>query len=153
MRILLRSCQKVWQIWKRDRYFESCSLWAPIFRGPCDQLALLNALKELEWLTPFDEGSARHKQRADVGGGGCLWHAHPNATLFGVLLCLPTAPGLPLYKWRLRCVADFCAALRQAAACQYLVMWGVQLASARISAAALPLPRLTSYPRSTGLRC
>jgi hypothetical protein len=30
--------------------------------------------------------------------GGCLWHTHPNATLFGVLLCLPTAPGLPLYE-------------------------------------------------------
>ena len=27
---------------------------------------------------------------------GCLRHPHPNATLFGVLLCLPTAPGLPL---------------------------------------------------------
>jgi hypothetical protein len=24
---------------------------------PCDRTALLNALKELEWLTPFDEGS------------------------------------------------------------------------------------------------
>src|SRR5258708_26036430 len=57
MRILLRSCQKVWRSWKADPYFESCSLWAPIFRGPCDQVALLNALQELEWLTPFDEGS------------------------------------------------------------------------------------------------
>src|SRR2546430_834496 len=27
---------------------------------------------------------------------GCLRHPHPNATLFGVSLCLPTAPGLPL---------------------------------------------------------
>ena len=27
---------------------------------------------------------------------GCLRHPHPNATLFGVLLCLPTAPELPL---------------------------------------------------------
>ena len=34
-------------------------------------------LKELQWLTPFDEGVARHKQRADVEGGGCLWHTHP----------------------------------------------------------------------------
>ena len=47
MRILLRSCQKVWRISKADRYFESCSLWAPIFRGPCDQVALLNALDTL----------------------------------------------------------------------------------------------------------
>jgi hypothetical protein len=27
---------------------------------------------------------------------GCLRHSHPNAALFQVLLCLPTAPGLPL---------------------------------------------------------
>ena len=26
----------------------------------------------------------------------CLRHPRPNATLFGVLLCLPTAPELPL---------------------------------------------------------
>src|SRR5438105_9670213 len=29
-------------------------------------------------------------------GCGVLWHSHPNTTLFGVLLRLPTAPGLPL---------------------------------------------------------
>jgi hypothetical protein len=29
---------------------------------------------------------------------GCLRHPHPNATLFGVSLCLPTAPGLPLQR-------------------------------------------------------
>jgi hypothetical protein len=29
-------------------------------------------------------------------GCGVLTAPHPNATLFGVLLCLPTAPGLPL---------------------------------------------------------
>jgi hypothetical protein len=76
------------------------------FGTPCDQVALLNALdnhslselKERAWLSPFDEGVARHKQRADVGGGGCLWHTYPNATLFGVLLCLPTAPWLPLWR-------------------------------------------------------
>jgi hypothetical protein len=38
--------KKSGRIWKPDRYFESCSLWAPIFRDPCDQVALLNALKE-----------------------------------------------------------------------------------------------------------
>src|SRR5258705_12931907 len=35
------------RIWKPDRYCESCSLWAPIFWGPCDQVALLNALDTL----------------------------------------------------------------------------------------------------------
>jgi hypothetical protein len=51
----------------------------------------------------------------------------PNATLLGVLLCLPTAPELPL--WR---NGDFGtsplllgSSLGQAAACQYEVMWGV----------------------------
>jgi hypothetical protein len=32
------------------------------------------------------------------GTGRVLAHTHPNATLFGVLLCLPTAPGLPLWR-------------------------------------------------------
>src|SRR6266498_1104474 len=44
---------------------------------------------------PFDAWDARrsadtHRMR------GCLRHSHPNAALFQVLLCLPTAPGLPL---------------------------------------------------------
>jgi len=34
--------------------------------------------------------------RACAADAGCLGHPHPNATLFAVLLCLPTAPGLPL---------------------------------------------------------
>jgi hypothetical protein len=34
--------------------------------------------------------------RGHAADAGCLRHSHPNATLFGVLLCLPTAPELPL---------------------------------------------------------
>jgi hypothetical protein len=34
--------------------------------------------------------------RGHAPDAGCLRHPHPNATLFGVLLCLPTAPRLPL---------------------------------------------------------
>ena len=40
------------------------------FWDPCDQVALLNALKELEWLTPFDEGShATSSARTWEGAG------------------------------------------------------------------------------------
>jgi hypothetical protein len=39
----------------------------------------------------------RAAQRADTHRmRGALRHQHLNATLFAVLLCLPTAPGLPL---------------------------------------------------------
>jgi hypothetical protein len=43
---------------------------------------------------PF--GMGRAAQRADTHRMRVLWHSHPNTTLFGVLLRLPTAPGLPL---------------------------------------------------------
>src|SRR5437763_13995000 len=47
-------------------------------------------------------------------------------TLFGVLLCLPTVPGLPLWGTETSVRRRFCwAALGQAAACQYLFMWGL----------------------------
>ena len=34
--------------------------------------------------------------RADTHRSGCIRHPHPNAILYEVLLCLPTAPELPL---------------------------------------------------------
>src|SRR6266446_7844475 len=125
MRILLRSCQKVWRISKADRYFESCSLWAPIFRGPCDQVALLNALKELEWLTPFDEWSrATSSARTWKGAGAYGTRIRMQLYLEGYCACR-RHQGCHCMKRRLRYVADFWAALGQAAACKYLVMWGV----------------------------
>jgi hypothetical protein len=45
---------------------------------------------------PFDAWDARRAARGHAPDAGCLGHPHPNATLFAVLLCLPTAPGLPL---------------------------------------------------------
>jgi len=51
-------------------------------------------LKELAWLSPFDERDARRKQRADAPAQ-VLIAPVPNATLLGMLLCLPTAPALP----------------------------------------------------------
>jgi hypothetical protein len=38
---------------------------------------------------------------------GCSRHSHPDATLFEVSLCLPTAPALPLWGTELRNVAIF----------------------------------------------
>ena len=40
--------------------------------------------------------SMRGTRTAQARSRGVLSTPHPNATLFGVLLCLPTAPGLPL---------------------------------------------------------
>lgn len=46
-------------------------------------------------------------------------------TLARMLLCQPTAPCCQYGNRGFRYVADFCAALGQAAACQYLLTWGV----------------------------
>jgi hypothetical protein len=43
---------------------------------------------------PFDAWDARRAARGHAPDAGCLRHQHPNATLFAVLLCLPTAPHL-----------------------------------------------------------
>ena len=98
-------------------------------------MALLNALdnhslselKERAWLSPFDEGSratssARTWEGAGAGAYGTRIRCN---SLFGVLLRLPTAPGLPLYETETSVRRRFWAALGQAAAGQYLVMWGV----------------------------
>jgi hypothetical protein len=48
-----------------------------------------------------------------------------NATLFGVLLCLPTAPGLPLHgNGDFGTSAFFGQLSDKPAACLYLMMWG-----------------------------
>jgi hypothetical protein len=76
-------------------------------------------------LSPFDERSARRAARAR-SQGVLVQHPHPNATLFGVLLCLPTAPGLPLCgNGDFGTSSFFWAALGQAVACPYLVNWDV----------------------------
>src|SRR6202040_3678682 len=45
---------------------------------------------------PFDKRDARRKQRAEVRKRQILTAPARTAALFGVLLCLPTAPALPL---------------------------------------------------------
>ena len=66
--------------------------------------------------------AARGRRRGRVP----MAHAS-DATLFGVLLCLPTVPGLPLWGTETSVRRRFCwAALGQAAACQYLFMWGIR---------------------------
>ena len=77
---------KSWRIWKADRYFESCSFAGADVRDPCDQVALLNALKELEWLTPFDEGSHATSSARTWEGAGAYGTRIRMQTLFGVLL-------------------------------------------------------------------
>src|SRR5215211_3593415 len=55
---------------------------------------------------------------------GCGMLSHPHATLFGVLLCLPTAPKLPLRgNGDFGTSAFFGQPLGQAAACPYLMKW------------------------------
>ena len=51
---------------------------------------------ELAWLRPFNEmtHAAGMALRTE---SRCLWHPLPNTTLFGVLLCLPTATELPMW--------------------------------------------------------
>jgi hypothetical protein len=56
------------------------------FWDPCDQVALLNALKELEWLTPFDEGSHATSSARTWEGAGAYGTRIRMQTLFGVLL-------------------------------------------------------------------
>jgi hypothetical protein len=63
-------------------------------------------------------------QRADTYRCGCRRHPHPNATLFEVLLCLPTAPGLPLLgHGDFGTSPLFWTALGQATACLYVLRW------------------------------
>src|SRR5438309_1172600 len=72
-----------------------------------------------------NEGT-RHKQRADVGGGRVLMAHASECNSFGMLSCLPTVPGLPLWGTETSVRRRFCwAALGQAAASLYMVMWGV----------------------------
>jgi hypothetical protein len=74
---------------------------------------------------PFDAWDARRAARGHAPDAGCLGHPHPNATLFAVLLCLPTAPGLPLQgNGDFGTSAFFWAALGQAGACSYPSTWG-----------------------------
>src|SRR3954471_3795159 len=69
----------------------------------------------------------RPARRADTHRSGCLRHPHPAAILYEVLLYLPTAPGCHCIKRRLRYVCVFWAALGQATACLYLMMWGYRM--------------------------
>src|SRR3982074_940471 len=68
---------------------------------------------------------ARRAQRADTHRSGCLRHPHPHAILYEVLLYLPTDQGCHCIKRRLRYVCTFWAALGQAPACLYVMMWGI----------------------------
>jgi len=84
----------------------------------------LHALKELEWLTPFDEGShATSSARPWEGAGAYGTRIRMQLYLECYCACR-RHQGCHCMKRRLRYVADFWAALGQAAACQYLVMWG-----------------------------
>src|SRR5207249_5527931 len=58
---------------------------------------LLGGLKELAWLLPFDKRGARRKQRAEARKLRIL-SRHPRGSqlYLELLLCLPTAPALPL---------------------------------------------------------
>ena len=50
-------------------------------------MALLNALKELEWLTSFDEGSRATSNARMWVGAGAFWHTHPNANSIWSVIC------------------------------------------------------------------
>jgi hypothetical protein len=68
-----------------------------------------------------------HSARTRTGAGVRAVPASERNSI-GVLLCLPTAPGLPtVWKRGLRYVRVFWAALGQAAACLYPMMWGYRL--------------------------
>jgi hypothetical protein len=57
-----------------------------------------------------------------VGEAGAYGKRIRTQIFFGVLLCLPTVPGLPLWGTETSVRRRFCwAALGQAAACQYWV--------------------------------
>ena len=70
---------------------------------------------------------ARRKQRAHVEGApGAYGTRIRMQALFGVLSCLPTVPGLPLWGTGTSVRRRFCwAALGQAGACQCSLMWVV----------------------------
>jgi hypothetical protein len=71
-------------------------------------------------------GRAPQAARGRGRGAGAYGTRTRMQTLFGVLLCLPTVPGLPLWGTETSVRRRFCwAALGQAAACQYLLMWDV----------------------------
>jgi hypothetical protein len=72
-------------------HFSSVLFWR------CQDLELENGGPRV-LCCPFDAWDARRAARGHAPDAGCLRHPHPNATLFAVLLCLPTAPGLPLQR-------------------------------------------------------
>ena len=78
----------------RDR---SSSLSKPLDRKRFDSrsglIDCLAELTKLAWLSPFDERNARRMQRAR---SECLWHPCRTQLYLECLLCLPTAPALPI---------------------------------------------------------
>src|SRR2546427_9166762 len=91
----------------------------------CQNLAGLAWSAPVSLCRPFDAWDARRAARTRTGCGGAYGTRIRTQLYFKCYCACRRHQGCHCMKRKLRYVADFWAALGQAAACQYLVMWGV----------------------------